>query len=792
MIKVNNNSGSSVHNLIKLSGMLLSFILLLGISQLRAEDNTSILTGTVIDISNEGVVSYANIKIVPENSTSKWSSETNTDLIGKFRFSGIPAGVYELTVKRLGYETEVIKSVEISSSQTKDLNVFLTPVNIEIERINVTATKTELTLKQTPSSLSVITSQDIKNRNPLTFDDILSDVQGVTVFKTSGINVQSLSIRGSSDVAGGGIGNRVLLLLDGRPSLTGDSKGALWSLIPISIIERTEVVKGAFSSLYGSSAIGGVVNVITKKPTYKSFTGINTNFGFYEKLNDSLRYTDKLISFKGLDILHSNTYNKLAFLLNFNYKQNDGHAMQTGYEFYSGLAKIMYDVINNRDLEITLQYTRSKGDFPHYWSKPAGGYAKPYWVADYYVGDEIVKETQSFDAFYTAIPGKKTKYTSRFYYYKLKSRSFYNPNNPVTIQFAADPSKGYETFITSYNFGNISQFDYQVSKRNYLIAGIDAQWNVVRSSPEEVLYGDQQVNNFAVFAQDQHKLIVDEKNNTILSVTGGMRLDLNKYIGLNSFTQLSPKLSFLYSPVTSNKIFENTSFRFLVGRAFRAPSIAELYFKKELFGGFDFIFNPHLKPEEMISVEIGFRKQYEKRFTLDVSAYINEYDNMIQYINIGGGIYGPFQVQNIAKAQIKGIDFLIDYTSSLKILKEPLGYSFGFNYSLIDAIDLSPSRKDEFLPYKPRHVMNFSSDLSMYGFNFNLTGKYVSEVEEDLFYKLEEPGDYFLMDAKISKTLFGKATIFFAVNNLLNTTYQELERTMAPNRNFNTGLRIEF
>ena len=113
----------------------------------------------------------------------------------------------------------------------------------------------------------------------------MSTVQGVTVFKTSGINVQSLSIRGSSDVAGGGIGNRVLLLLDGRPSLTGDSKGALWSLIPISIIERTEVVKGAFSSLYGSSAIGGVVNVITKKPTYKPFTSVNFNYGFYEKLS---------------------------------------------------------------------------------------------------------------------------------------------------------------------------------------------------------------------------------------------------------------------------------------------------------------------------------------------------------------------------------------------------------------------------------------------------------------------------------------------------------------------------
>lgn len=786
-----NSKISSVRSaLFFFSRVLCIFIFACGIT-LSEEDNTGRISGSVIDKTNDGIVSYTKIKLEQQDG-GKYKAETSSDLVGKFEFPAVPFGTYKLYTIRLGYEKEEITDIIINSKEAKSVNIFLTPVNIETEKINVTATKTELTLKQTPSSISILSSDDIKNRNPLTFDDVLSDIQGVTVFKTSGINVQSLSIRGSSDVAGGGIGNRVLLLLDGRPSLTGDSKGALWSLIPVSIIERTEVVKGAFSSLYGSSAIGGVVNVITKKPTYKSFTSINTNFGFYEKLNDSLRFTNGLRTFRGFDMLHSNTTGKLAYMFNFNYKQNEGHAMQTAYDFYSGLAKLMYDVINNRDLEVTLQYTKSKSDYPHYWRKDPGGYSMPYRVADYYIGDKINKETQSIDAFYTAIPGKKTKYTSRFYYYKLKSISYYNPNNPVSIQFAADPSKGLETYITSYNFGNISQFDIQFSKNNYFISGVDLQWNVVRSNPAEILYGNQQMNNFGVFVQDQHKIITDKSGNSILSTTAGIRADYNKFVGMNEFVQLSPKLSFLYSPVTSNRILENTSFRFLVGRAFRAPSIAELYFKKELFGGFDFIFNPDLKPEEMVSLEFGFRKQYDKRFTLDISAYINEYDNLIQYVNVGGGIYGPFQVQNIAKAQIRGLEFLIDYSSSFSLLKEPIGYAFGYNFSLIDAKDLSKNRKDEFLPYKPRYIMNFSADVSYFDFNFNVTGKYVSKIEEDLFYKLEEPDEYFLMDLKLSKKLFKSTTIFIAANNILNTSYQELERTQAPNRNFNTGIRVEF
>lgn len=768
------------------------FLLCFQYQVLLAYESTGSLEGTVIDRTNDGVVGSVKIVLERVNSPEKKIYETSSDLIGKYKLEHIPAGIYKLKASRIGYKTESIDDVEITANSSAALNIFLTPVDIEIEKINVTATKTETTLKQTPSSISVVTSDDIKNKNIFTFDEVLDGVQGITIFRTSGINVGALSIRGSSDVAGGGIGNRVMLLLDGRPSLTGDSKGALWSLIPTAIVERTEIVKGAFSSLYGSSAIGGVINVITKKPTYKPFTGINMNYGFYERLNDSLRFSNKLQSFKGIDLYHSNTFKKLAFLVNLSYKQNDGHSQQTDYEFYNAVTKLMYDVFNNRDLEVTLQYTKSNGAFPHYWRKDAGSYAEPYKTAPYYIGDRLKKETQSFDVFYTALPSGNTKYTSRFYYYKLQSNSYYNPKNPVSIQFTQVPGTGLETFIKSYNFGNISQFDISIGKRNYLIMGTDVQWNVVKSAPEDILYGNRQINNFGVFAQDQHKIITDNSGFSILSTTIGARFDYNKYIGGSKFIQVSPKLSLIYTPKIKSNIFENSSFRVLVGRAFRAPSIAELYFKRELFGNIEFVYNPNLKPEEMLSVEIGYRKQYEKRFTFDVTAYFNYYDNLIQYINIGGTIYGPFQVQNIAKSQIRGIEAAIDYSSSLNLFNKTFNYSFAVNYCYVDARDLSKNRKEDFLPYKPKHIFNFTSDFKYYGFGLNVSGKYQSEIEEDLFYKYEEPEEYFLLDVKLTKKLFGKITIFAAVNNLLNTSYQELERTQAPNRNYNSGISLEF
>ncbi|MFA7360593.1 MAG: TonB-dependent receptor [Candidatus Kapaibacterium sp.] len=766
---------------------ILLFIILFINGFMLADNKPGSLTGLVIDDETQEVIVSAIVLL--KNLETSIIYKTESELSGKYTFVNLPQGQYELIVTRIGFD-EYSTEIMLEPAEQKILNLYIKPARIETDKINVTATRTEQTLQKTPSSIFLITSDDIKSKNKITFDQVLEDVQGVTINRTSGINVSALSIRGSSDVAGGGIGNRVLLLLDGRPSLTGDSKGALWALIPVSIIERTEVVKGAFSSLYGSSAIGGVINVITKKPTYKPYTAINLNGGFYQKLSDSLKYSDKLLSFKGINVLHSNSINKFSFLLNLDVKQNDGYAEQTDYNFYSGLGKFTYDLFGNRDLEMTLQYTNSESGYPHYWRVDPGKYAEPYKTNPFYIGDKIEKETQSIDVNYNAIANSKTKYNSRFYYYKLYSKSIYNPNNPVAIEYGK-PGERFDTFITSYNFGNISQVDYNINDRHYLIGGIDVQWNVVRSSPSEILYGDQQQYNLGAYIQEQWNIFVKD-DIPVLSSTLGGRFDYNKFIGSFEELKVSPKLSLLYSPQSASPVLNNTSYRFLLGRAFRAPSIAELYFKKELFGGFNFIYNPNLLPEDMTSLEFGFRKQFKNRFNIDVSFFFNLYENLIQYVNIGPTPLGPFQVQNVAKAQVRGFEFLIDYKSNVNLFSEKFEYGIEFDYTYLDAKDLSQGRSDDILPYKPKHLFNSNINLAYQGFNFNVNGRYVSEIEEVYFYKYEEPKAYFIMNMKLSKTIGKNVSVFFAVNNLTDKFYQELERIAAPNRNFNAGINIEF
>lgn len=762
-------------------------VLLLSSSFVFAQGKAG-LSGFILDENNNEIISSVIIKLSSRDNSYQY--DTETDLIGYFEFKNLFGGAYQLSLSRIGYKTKLL-DFNLDDFENLKMNVSLTPAEVEIEKINVTATKTEQTLQRTPSSINLVSSEEIQQKNKFTFDEVMQDVQGVTINRTSGINVSALSIRGSSDVAGGGIGNRVLLLLDGRPSLTGDSKGALWSLIPVALIERTEVVKGAFSSLYGSSAIGGVVNVITKKPTYKPLTEINLSYGFYDKLSDSLKFSDKLQKFGGLNILHSNTIKKFSYLANFDFKKNDGYSEITNFNFYSGLVKLSYDLLSNRDIELKVQYTNSESGYPHYWRVDPGKYPEPYKTSPLYIGDRINKETQSIDLYYYAIPSSITKFSSRFYYYKLKSISTYNPNNPVSLTYGI-PGQEFNNYITSYNFGNISQMDYQFSRNHYFISGIDLQWNVVRSSPEEILYGDQQQNNIGIYAQEQWYILTQKNGEPVLTSTLGGRIDYNAFIGGSQTFQFSPKFSLLFAPVVKNPVFSNSSYRLLLGRAFRAPSIAEQYFKKELFGGFDFIYNPDLKPERMYSVEFGIRKQYKSRFIVDFALFFNLYDDLIQYVNVGTATLGPFQVKNIAKSQSRGYEFLIGYHSSFRIFKKIFLYKFDFNYTYNDFRDLSENRKDDLLPYKPKHIYNASANFNFIGFNLNVNGKFVSKVEKVIFYKYEEPKEYFLLNAKFSKDITSKITIFVAVNNIFDEFYQELERIVAPNRNYNSGINIQF
>ena len=146
------------------------------------------------------------------------------------------------------------------SSGKREVNFQLEPTSYQYDQLVITANKHSQDLREVAASGYVIDSKIFSERGYQKIDDAFRYVPGVTM------TLDQISIRGSSGYSRGA-GTRVLVAMDGIPIYTPDTGEIIWELIPITEIERVEILKGATSSLYGSSAIGGVINIISKEIT---------------------------------------------------------------------------------------------------------------------------------------------------------------------------------------------------------------------------------------------------------------------------------------------------------------------------------------------------------------------------------------------------------------------------------------------------------------------------------------------------------------------------------------------
>lgn len=202
--------------------------------------------GQVYDAETLQPLAGTNVILV-KNSVKANQFGVATAKNGTFIFLRVEPGSYKLTIRRIGYEDQIFKNMQVGSASTpKFLRIPLKPTAINADEVIITATRREQTAQMAPASVAIVSTSQLRNSPVRTFDQVLESVPGISIYRSSDVSVQSLSIRGSSDVAGGGVGNRVLLTIDGRPALTADTGGALWSLVPLGYIEQVEVVKGAF------------------------------------------------------------------------------------------------------------------------------------------------------------------------------------------------------------------------------------------------------------------------------------------------------------------------------------------------------------------------------------------------------------------------------------------------------------------------------------------------------------------------------------------------------------------
>jgi outer membrane receptor for ferrienterochelin and colicin len=230
------------------------------------------ISGYVRDQNGAAVVN-ATVRFIP-NDKSAGVLSTKTDTAGRFDFGTVSYESGKIEARATGsIQSEIAWNLSTSS---QELHVILTPAPIS-ER--VTITQSESRIEETPESIVVISQKELGTTAAQAVDDKLRQIPGFTLFRRSGSRTanpttQGVSLRGTGPSGA----SRALVLIDGVPLNDPFGGWVYWGRIPSEAISQVEVLRGPAGDLYGSSAVGGVVSVVSKKPTAEPVFDLNISY----------------------------------------------------------------------------------------------------------------------------------------------------------------------------------------------------------------------------------------------------------------------------------------------------------------------------------------------------------------------------------------------------------------------------------------------------------------------------------------------------------------------------------
>jgi outer membrane cobalamin receptor len=709
-----------------------------------------VIYGRIIDVeTGEGLLGV-NIQL------TEALRGTSTDLRGNYRFVLPAAGRWTLRISHIGYRT-LTETIEVTDSLRQDFQ--LKADYLQTDEVLVTAQARESTARLSTTKVEVVRAPELQKRSPGSLDKVLDAIPGLEVHRTGGAVVSNVSIRGSSDMLGGGVGNRTLLLVDGKPAIISDTDGASWWLYPEDIIERVEVVKGAYSALYGSNAMGGVVNLITRKPSHREYTRIHAGYGVYQRPPANIRYTEKQASLSSLSFSHSNTIGRLGYFANLTRRAADGWRQGSGYENISAFSKLKFDYTPTSGITLSTLYLTGENEYPHAWVSTA----QPLKIRDIYTNDLQRKQSVGTDLVYSHIESPNSGYTLRLFYNRDLTRSILNP--------ASDPREGdvpvdFQTRSISRKFGILEKSTRRLPYNNTLVFGAEAVWDIVDGQPDTYLYGRQHVFSPAVFAQN------DYSPNKKLHFTLGARYDYRNLVGGKETTIFSPKAG------VSCEVLNSLVLRSSVGQAYRNPSIAEMFLRRVGTQDYEFVPNPDLDPERVDFGEVGFYYALEDYAVIDGAAFYYDYTDVIRWQTVAGGKY---HTENLSEAIIKGIECGVRAAWPRR-----LKTSAHVTYLNTDIDNAGP------LTYVPEWRFHFSASYEFDHTTLSADLRNVSRTDTVVFYQNDAPDAFTLLDVRVTFNVRQSTSLSLIFDNVLNTHYEEMERYRMPPRTFRVDLLYEF
>ena len=700
---------------------------------------TGEIAGKILDSEEKFPLPGANVQIMGS------LCGASADLNGNFIIRRIPPGTYDIRISMIGYRSVTRKNIQVMVGKKTELIVYLKETPIQFDPIIISAGKVQQRLDQAPVSLSVVTSSDIKRRSPTNLIESLETAPGINFIG------DQINIRGSTGYTFGA-GNKVLLLLDGVPVYASDTGQFNWDMLPPLDIEQIEILKGAGSTLWGASALGGVVNIITKSPTPKGKLMFSSIDGKYDKPYYKEWYwtNHDRLHFTRFDVSYSKQFGPLGMRISAGRFVSTGYQQLGDFEKYNLTGKLDYRFSNNIKWTGYAAYSYIDRGFFVQWK----GQNDPYEVDESNLNNYA--QTNQINLYTKlAIP-----FSSRF---AINIRGSL-VRTLMGNQFGEDAG-----FNPAYGQGFEIQADWIPYHNHVVTLGVQYQHDTGSTK----YFGSHQGYFIGPYLQDEWKI----RDN--LRITSGFRYDRYQLIGGLKEDLFSPRFGINWQP------WETTSLRASVGSGFRAATIVERFLELTVMN-FKIIANPELKAESSWAFDVGFRQYITQNFNLDVSFFDNEYWKMIEaHLDL---IRGQVQFRNIDRARIRGIEATTNLTIPMKIFTLKSSYDL---QTSITAMDHENLKWHEPLTYRPRLLATIKSTFNFGAVKWQLDYRYASKIDEVKIYPINDRVPMKFFDTRISFDR-KRLTFQFGINNLFQYNYAPMESNLMPPRTFTFSVQGEF
>ena len=710
-----------------------------------------------------------------------------TDLEGKAIVTFYDTGKVKIQASYIGYDTQ-IKVVSIDEIVTNQIEFQLVEAENILNTVTVTSGKFEKPLGEVTVSMDVIRPRLLESNNAVQVDKALDKVPGVSIIGSQA------NIRGGSGFTYGA-GSRVLILVDDIPALQADAGIANWNDYAIENMEQIEVIKGAASALYGSSAMNGIVNLRTAYAKDKPTTSFSTFYTAFMTPKDASKKWWSAAPFQtGLSFSHKRKFRKTDLIVS-GFGQKFNSFNQDTYDNYGRITVGIRHRITDK-LSIGFNSNSNVGESSNFY----------YWLN----GKEgAYKGTTS-----TITSSKKTRimvdpfvtyFDKNGSRHKLLSRLMYIKNNNAL-------NTSNQSFLTYGEY----QFQHNfVPQQMVVTAGVVGIYNTIKAS----LYNDTSYStrNLSAYVQ------ADKKFGTRLNVSFGARYEQNSTKSPVYILQYKNAFGTKYDTIPNGKINESrpvfrlglnyqvakyTFIRASFGEGYRFPTIAEKFISTNL-GTLPIVPNGRLESETGYTTEIGIKQGFKiggfSAF-FDASVFQNVYKNMMEFVFVRE-FPVRFQSQNIGNTRIVGTEFSVAGFGKIKSTNVSLltGYTYILpKFETFGQRELDDSSADfNVLKYRFKHTVKFDLEAENRGVIVGVSVNHNSKMEAiDRIFNEAIPGvkayraannkGVTLVDFRVGYNLNDKYRLTIIGKNLTNEEYTLRPALLEAPRNITARLDLRF